>query len=270
MPTLLEIEDAVRRSLIEGDDAALKDIVPAGLPAEARLHVYRNTFLGTLTKALRLSFPAVERLVGEDFFESAARIFIESNPPQSAWLDEYGAAFPRFLANFPPAAGLAYLPGVARLEWAVSQALHAPDAVPLDVSRLAAVPPSAQGRIVFAPHPALGLLRADHPVDEIWRAVLAGDDAAMSGIDADSGAVRLLVRRTATGVQLTRLTEPAWRFVDALCAGHPLEAALDEAPGFDAPALLSELLADGLFVDFEFHDRNGPNRPKETLTCTPP
>src|SRR6516164_2995967 len=114
MPTLLEIERAVYRSLVEHDDeAATQHIAVDGLAPEARLNVYRNTFISTLTTALRLSFPAVHRLVGAEFFESVARIFIEAAPPRSAYLGEYGADVPEFLKSFPPAASLAYLSGAA-------------------------------------------------------------------------------------------------------------------------------------------------------------
>jgi hypothetical protein len=131
MPTLLEVQRAMRRSLVERDDEeAAAYILAGGLAPGARLDVYRNTSIGALTTALRLSYPAVHRLVGAEFFDQAAKIFIETDPPHSAYLDEYGAAFPEFLAHFRPAAWLAYLPGVAQLEWAVSCALHAPDADP--------------------------------------------------------------------------------------------------------------------------------------------
>ena len=105
MPTLLEIQRAVHRSLIARDDAqAVAYIVADELLPEVRLNIYRNTFIGALTTALRLSFPAVHRLVGDEFFESAARIFIEEEPPRSAYLDNYGTGFPEFLAKFRPAA----------------------------------------------------------------------------------------------------------------------------------------------------------------------
>src|SRR5258708_26285856 len=107
MSTLLEVQRAVYRSLVARDDtAAAPHIVADALRPDARLSIYRNTFIGTLTTALRLSFPAVHRLVGADFFESAARIFIEEEPPYSAWLDEYGETFPAFLSRFTPAASL--------------------------------------------------------------------------------------------------------------------------------------------------------------------
>jgi hypothetical protein len=54
-----------------------------GLRAE-RLDIYRNTFLLTLTKALRLCFPVVQKLVGDEFFEGAAQVFIAGQPEVTA------------------------------------------------------------------------------------------------------------------------------------------------------------------------------------------
>lgn len=248
MPALLEIQRAIAAGLVAPEDAAVAPhVVVDGLAAGARLNVYRNNFVGALTTALRLSFPAVDRLVGAAFFESAARRFIERAAPKSACLDEYGAEFPSFLEDFEPAAGLPYLPGVARLEWAVSRALHALDSVALDIARLAEIPPSEQGRIAFVPQPSIGLVQAEHPVDAIWRAVLARDDAAMAAIDLRAGPVWLLVERRAgeVAVTVTRCALGAWRFAAVLFAGRPLQAAIDAAPEIDAAILLADHLAAG-------------------------
>src|SRR6266511_6000519 len=130
----------MRASLVVHDDRGIAaHVVDAGMSPAERLDVYRNTFASVLTTALRLSYPAVHRLVGAEFFEGASRIFIEGSPPKSACLDDYGTEFPGFLVDFPPAASLPYLPGVARLEWAVNRALHADDVEPLDASRLASL-----------------------------------------------------------------------------------------------------------------------------------
>jgi hypothetical protein len=255
MPTLLEVQRAVGRSILAGDDApAARDVLADGLAPEARLGIYRNNFIGNVTTALRLSYPAVHRLVGAEFFEGAARIFIAAEPPRRADLDSYGEGFPEFLAGFPPASALPYLPGVARLEWTVNRALHAPDMAPLDLSRLAAVAAANHGRVAFRPHPSVALVAADHPVDAIWRAVLAEDDDAMAAIDLDAGRVRLLVERRDTGVEVTRLDEPAWRFATALCASRPRQIAIDAALEVDATTLLAEHLAAGRFIGFEFVD----------------
>jgi hypothetical protein len=255
MPSLHEVQRTIRASLVERDDgAAAACIFGDGLAPEQRLSVYRDTFASNLSNTLRLSFPAVQRLVGAEFFDGAARIFAHERPPGTAYLDEYGGDFPDFLARFPPAASLVYLPDVARLEWAVTRALHAPDVEPVDPARLAKIPQSDHDRVRFVPHPSLSLLKADYPVDAIWRAVLAQDDAAIARIDLTAAPVWLLVQRLATGVEVTRNDEQAWRLVGELVAGRELGAALDAANGVDAPALLAQHIAAESFVGFALAD----------------
>ena len=251
MLSLRELQGAVRYSMVAQDDlASATHVVGDGLAPAQRLAIYRNTFDGNVANALRLSYPAVHRLVGADFFESAARIFARQFPPRSAWLDEYGVELPDFLKHFPPAASLAYLPDVARLEWAVTRALHAPEVPPLDVKPLAALDPGDHERVCFVAHPSLSLVRADYPADTIWRAILAQDDAALGAIDLAAGTCWLLVERSATGVEVTRLDECRWRFADALIAGLPLGTALEIAPDTEASSLLAEHIVSGRFVAF--------------------
>jgi hypothetical protein len=243
------VQTALRKSLVDRSDGEAAAMLAEHVPAD-RLDIYRNTFITGVTKALRLSFPAVHRLVGDKFFAAAADFFISANPPRSAYLDEYGADFPQFLEQFPPAATLAYLPDVARLEWAVSRAIHASDREPLALPELAALAPQDQGRVRFAPHPSIGLLRVSYPADVIWRAVLDCDDGALAALDLYPAPVHLLVQRLPAGVEVMRLDESEWRFAAALCAGQPLQAALGEATGVDATALLATHLVAGRFVGF--------------------
>jgi Putative DNA-binding domain len=249
MPTLLEVQQTIRNRIIGRDAGEAAALLAADYPPD-RFDIYRNTVVLALTKALQLNFPAVRLLVGAEFFDGAAQLFIAEHPPRDAYLDRYGDDFPEFLRNFSPAKSLAYLADVAALEWAVSCAIHAPDVPPLDLRKLALLAPDDHCRVRFVAHPAVRLLVADHPVDRIWRAVLAGDDAALSILDVDEGPVFLLVERRETGVEVGRLDEPAWRFMAQLCVGCTIEFAQQAADGIDAPTELAKHLAHGRFVDF--------------------
>lgn len=256
MPSLREVQHALRRGLLqEADTDADALILGAGLAPRQRLNIYRNTMLGTLVNALRLSFPAVHALVGADFFDGAAQVFVREQPARSADLNAYSAEFADFLQRFEPAATLAYLSDVARLEWAVNRALHAPDVQPLNLSSLAAVAPADHDRVCFVAHPSLSLLRSRYPVDAIWRAVLARDDAAMAAIDLGGSPVHLLLQRLADGVDVTRVGKDAWRFAAALLGGRPLKEALSAAQGLDGPALLAEHLLAGHCIAFHVEAR---------------
>ncbi len=250
MPTLLELQTAMQASLVHRDNEAVSAMLARHITPD-RLDIYRNTIVHSLTKALRLSFPVTERLVGEEFFEGAAQFFFAEHPPREAWLDQFGDEFSDFLRSFPQAKSIVYLGDVAELEWAVNRALHAADVVPLDVAALGAVSPEDQSRICFVAHPSVSLLRLAYPVDAIWRAVLARDDEALGKVEIESGPVNLLVARREAGIEVERLDEQSWLFVSKLCAGHPIEAALDTVGHFDCSVALAEHLALGRFCRFE-------------------
>jgi hypothetical protein len=257
VPTLLELQAAIRNHLLDDAANAPSAVLDVTLAPADRLSIYRNTSRATLTKALRLNFPAVERLVGEEFFAAAADRFITQKPPRSAWLDLYGEGLPDFLQSFEPTATLVYLPDVARLEWRVSRALHAVEVKALEYSRLLTIDPSAQARLCFAAHPSVSFLSSPYPVDEIWRAVLARDDTAMKAIDLASGPVRLLIDRCSGEVEIKRLDQPRWTFAEALLTGKPLAEALEAAGDPDAVLWLAEHLAAGRFTEFRLE----PTRP---------
>ncbi|RKE25217.1 putative DNA-binding protein [Paraburkholderia sp. BL23I1N1] len=249
-PTLLELQRAVRSDLLGLADGGAADyVIPEGLTPQARLAIYRNTANSTLLKALQLSYPAVQALVGEEFFEGAARLFIGQCPPSHAQLDSYGATFPDFLAQMPEAVSLDYLPDTARLEWAVTEVLHAPDARPLDLPRLGQLNDDGLKSVRFVPNPVVRLLQSAYPVDVIWRAVLTRDDGALAAIRLSAGPVWLHVFRSTAGVEVRQIAEWQWRFATALFAGCPLQDVLPEAPHGEAHRWLASLLASGCFID---------------------
>jgi hypothetical protein len=198
----------------------------------------------------------VQRLVGKEFFDGAARIFIGYHPPQSAYLNAYGAAFGDFFAQFPPAASLAYLPDVARLEWAVNIALHAEDVAPLDPACLSSLDEDKD--IVFIPNPSVVLLQTTYPADAIWRAVIEEDDEALDAIDLLKGPFFLIVARREESISVYRMDKAEWAFASALFAGVPLSRAL-AATGSDMSPTLAAHLAAGYFCDA--HNREQESAP---------
>lgn len=265
-PSLRDVQRAIRASLVGLDEgAAARFVVADGLTPERRLAVYRHTFESTLANALRLAYPAVHKLVGADFFEGAATVFAREHPPRASCLDLYGDDFADFLAAFSPAASLPYLPDVARLEWAVNRALHAPDAEALDPNRLAAIDPGLHERIRFVVEPSVSVLRTEYPADAIWRAVLAQDDAALAAVDLADGSVQLLVQRLASGVEVVRIDASALRVTTALIEGQTLGDALAVADASAAASVLADHLAAGRFVGFEIIQASAAVPSTETI-----
>jgi hypothetical protein len=224
MPALREFQRGVAAAILSGNTADAASLVNA----PDRLEIHRNTMLTALAGALALTYPAVEALVGPEFFAQAARAFIQADPPRMALLSGYGAAFPAFLAGYQPAGGLPYLPDVARLEWAVERAARAPEDG--DAPALADID---LGGTRLALVPSLTLLRTAYPVEPIWRAALENDGDALSRLDAGPGVSILAVWRAGDGAAVVSLGPAAAAFLEEVIAGGDASAAVNAAAAAD-------------------------------------
>lgn len=224
-------------------------IAPGRVPSARRMDVYRNNVMHSLVEALGAAFPAVRRLVGDEFFRAAARVFLKENLPSRGTLIGFGKGFPEFLEGFPPVQDLAYLPDVARLELLYLEAYHAADAVPLDPQRLAALSEADMPKLVFRAHPAVRFLPTVHAALAIWRANRSAEPADPA--DLASGARAVLIARPHFDVQLQEVAADEGAFLNALLGGKPLGEAAESAPPPDLAEALHRALSAGIFMDAE-------------------
>ena len=220
-----------------------------------RFAVYRNNVVVGLAGALEARFPATRKIVGEDFFNGAAKLFAAAQPPRSPLMLFYGDAFPTFLADFEPAREVPYLADVARLEAARTRAYHAADANPLTRTALSGSLPEAMAGMRFILHPSVDIVASDYPVVAIWAMNSGEIDVApitdWRGEDA-------LVSRPGFDVEVRCLPSGAKTFLQTLAAGNPLgeaaAAALSGNASFDLVANPAALFA-GLAIELT----NQPN-----------
>jgi hypothetical protein len=236
--------------------------VPTGVDPQRRFDVHRNNTVMALVDALAAAFPVTRALVGETFFRAMARERIRLDPPRSPIVADYGQGFAAFIAGFPPAHGVPYLPDMARLEYLRVQAYHAADAQPLEASayqQLLATPERlAAARLRL--HPACAWLRSDYAVRSLWAAHQDSDrarDAALEALDTDASEA-LLVTRPQWQVHVSAMPPAGVAWLDALRGGASLgETALltdledDSQAGAQYHALLVLLIQHGLAVALE-------------------
>ena len=243
---LLELQAAFERAFAAPTAAPPEWLASAD--GADRLEVYRGTVLAVLVRALSLNFPAVRRLVGAEFFDWCAALYAADHLPSAANLDGYGEGFADFLQELPSCAGLAYLPEVARLDWAVARALHAEDSDALEPAALGAAAERAD-TLSFIAHPAVSLLACDFPADRTWSAVLGEEPGALERIGLACDPCWLLVERPGLRPRVSRLTRGEWQFARDLFSGQSLGDALSRADVEGAaPAWLAGHLAAGRVV----------------------
>lgn len=217
-----------------------------------RFAVYQNNVVLSLIDALADTFPVVQALVGEEFFRAMAKVFVQSSPPRSRLMADYGCAFPDFVADFPPAAGLAYLPDVARLEIARVQAYHAADVSAIEPDQLMDVATNASQLMALGLdlHPSVQVVASSHAICSLW----AAHQGLVEWTEVDTAVPQnVLVFRRALDVEVIELRIGSATFVSALQGGRSLleAACLAEADdqGFDLADTLAFLIQRQLITD---------------------
>jgi hypothetical protein len=217
-----------------------------GRPVERRFAVYRNNVAVALIGALEARYPVVRRLVGDDFFRGMAGAYVATEKPHTPALIHYGVNFADFVAHFPPAAEIAFLADVARLENAWIEAYHAADADAVGIDDIAGRAPEAIEMLRLRVHPAARLLRFTHPAASIWAASQAEGEPRRPEVWA---AEQALVTRPDADVFVRALPPGGFAFAEALFSGATLGEAAAHCAGedFDPGAHLVGLIEAGAF-----------------------
>jgi hypothetical protein len=252
---LYRFQDQFARALADVSPSDDGDGAVAKLVTQPGFAVYRNTVRKGCIDALVANYPAVARLVGEEWMRAAAAEFSRNHPPRSPLLLEYGVEFAAFLRAFEPAAELPYLDGVARLDRLWTEAHFALDESPLAAERVAALGRDDLARTRVRPHASARWAWFDElPIFSVWSRNRNGTGEA--GDIAWCGEGALVVRPFDT-VHAMAIDRADVVFLDACAAGRTLaEAALATLgvdPAADLAQTMARLLSAGAFGQMEIN-----------------
>ncbi len=224
-----------------------------------RFAVYRNNVMVSLIDALADTFPVTQALVGEEFFRAMARVFIQVHPVKTRVLARVGEAFPDFVATFAPAACLAYLADVARLEMLRVCAYHAADVPTLEVHAMAQAltDPQALPTLRVQLHPGVFLLQSQYAVYSLWLAHQG--ELSITAVNPEQ-AQSVLIFRRGLDAEVIRLSAAQGHFVDQLLAGTGLAVAATHAvqhdPRFDLSTFVATLIRLQLITGLHHADKH--------------
>jgi hypothetical protein len=225
MHDLQTLQTLMTRAIFTRDNTDIAGELLAGkADAGRRFAIYRNNTLLSLTRHLKTIFPVTARLGDERFFDYAANAYILRHPPGEARLAVYGKTFPRFLARFPACRHAPILAEVARLEWAIHDALIAEE-------RDAISPGGLIGSESVTLQPSLRFVVSRWPVLDLW----AGHPNAETALPRQ--ATRIAIIRHGDDIGFFTLKPARFAFWRALHRGRSFEVAASHAlardPHFD-------------------------------------
>jgi hypothetical protein len=233
MSHLLEFQRALATDILYGGVVSTKYVRAGRVPPDVGIRVHRNTVVGALANAIRLSCPTLGALVDASFFEQSVRDYARARPPSSACLWSFGEGFARFLESYPPAGGFPFFADVVRFDTAIDetgrdlQGVYCPSiSIGMGVScRLLA---------------SLRHISTQYPVDTIRDKVEAGQLEELEHLDITPRVYDFALWPSKSGASVKRLTAPAAAFLKSLLGGHDVESAMNHALGGND---LSEVLS---------------------------
>ncbi len=253
MPELLALQTDFASALRDIDRTGVNRWLAGDTMAiDRRMAIYRANAVAAADRALSSAYPVIRQVVGEEFFHGLAREYQRGTPSTSGDLTEFGATFNNFLAAFEHTRTWAYLPDLARLEWAVHRAYGAADAPGWDLAALGKVQPEQQTAIRLEWSPGLAVIESGCPIVRIWTIHQPGYAGEFS-VDWDEADAALVARDGFT-VTVTKCNSAEAKFLaaslDGATLGDAASAALVHQADFDLGSLLGRAIAARLVCGF--------------------
>jgi hypothetical protein len=246
-----------QRELVEAifstqvSDTVCAGVRQSGAQWQAGLTAYRGNGLAHARNALRVQFPTVLAMLGDEAFDALCAHYWRACPPRRGDLAWVGEELPEFVETLQALDDWPWLGDCARLDWAVWQTAGAAPAGldEDDLRRLATGDPQelrlqlAGGvRRVAAAWPVVTLYRAHHEPDPDW-------DTVSQTIQRRQPQTAWVWRQqagTSPEMPVQAIDEATERWILALNQGLNLDAALDFAgAGFDFAAWLDQAAKKG-------------------------
>lgn len=189
-----------------------------------RFDIHRNNVMSTWLDALRSGFPVTRQLLGDEYFDAVAQLYVQQSPPTSPVLVEYGQTLAHFLAHFEPLSAFPYIADVAELEWRRRLAFHARDEAVLTLTQMRGL---AVEQWLFKHiqwHSSLQLLLSAFPLQRLWRNQTLHED--LPAADAWTGE-NVLIWRPHYEVKQQAISNEQTQLLLSIQDGHTLAKAIE-------------------------------------------
>ncbi len=215
---------------VDPDDLEQCFVGTEELPAADRLEIYGNMYVWRIVDALRVDFPAVASLLGDDAFFDAMTAYVQQEPSESPDLGQLGRKLEAFLRSYGE--GRPDLADMAALEWARAAVFLEAEARSIPATALATVPPERVAAVRLKVIPALRLLSFERSPLDVWQEIEDGEPpSAPSEIQGHAA-----VWRQGYEVFHVSLTDDEAEALRRCIAGQTFEEVCDAFAGQDDAA----------------------------------
>ena len=196
------------------------------------LAIYRRNLVASACRALAVTFPTVEQLIGESLFRHAVQQMLSEFPPTAPDWGVWGEHFGRLLGQLPELQCYPYVSDCAQLDYACHTLSRAADCE-TDFHSLQLLGTEAADSVVLKLSESFLIVTSDYPLADIWLAHHDGDPLTEESIRkirhkaGDDGKHVALVYRENHRVRVREIPVDEQCWLDLLQQGMRLSDALD-------------------------------------------
>lgn len=197
-----------------------------GIDKADRLRVHRDTILENFISSLKITYPGVWRLVGEDCARGVALAYSHDlNHIQNREnMNSFGDRFPEFLSNFASTRHLDYLPDFAMLEWIRSRSYESVNEGFLSAQDMQEffINGDENGKLLL--NSSVYFLESKFPLENIQKLL---DDPEIKELNLDDSAAYIIVCRVQGKIETLYLSKNQWQFLYNLNNGDVIGKAIE-------------------------------------------
>lgn len=207
------------------------------------LQVYRNSFVMGVTEALTATYPHTLSLVGEEFFNAAARQFILQQPPQENDIIVYGDGFSDFLGSLEQLKSMPYIAEMARFEWLLESTAntHIENAA-LNVTELSTLPEAQFAAIIFHIPEHVSLFSSGQNIAHLYQMLI---NEEVQETDLNCACYIALKKQPDFSVELIKLTAQEHSLVEQIRQNRSLGQIKPQELHHYLPLLMEKKLLNG-------------------------
>ncbi len=207
-------------------------------PHRQRIRIYQNNVFAAVLDYLREVYPAVQGLVGQDYFRQMSQLLAQLRPPQEGNIHHYGADMTLLLEQLPELDGLPYLKDLMDYEWGLHKAYFAPAENSLDPN---ACEQDALLKLPVRLKQSVTFIDSCFPVYEIHRQSLPAFEGEIA-ISLEQAEDKLLVYKHQDAVLTHKINHSEAALLRQLTVSKNLTQAIEQLSGsLAAPAISSSL-----------------------------
>ncbi|MEW8509124.1 MAG: DNA-binding domain-containing protein [Candidatus Thiodiazotropha sp.] len=166
---------------------------------EYQLSVYANAYVSRLKEVLMNDYPAVSVSISDDLIDRLLAGYIRQYPSCYFSLRDYGQRFPVYLNGLVETdhccRDLAWLPELARFEWALGQAFDAAESELVSEEDLASISAASWPRLRFAFCSCVQRIDLEWNVPAMWKSLTADPPQEIEALPGASKTAWLIWRQ---------------------------------------------------------------------------